>query len=131
MQKKDKIFTRTALAAGLAMGLGALVLLQGQQPNRPAQQAPPQLSSSDVSDEDLETFADIYSEVQVIRDELNRKLNAAQDPGAATQLQREASAEMLQVVTENDMEPDYYNALARSISSNEQLFTRFKEIRED
>ena len=133
--KTQCAWTPIALAIALAIVIGAAVPAAAQQPPPPAQQAPPaaqeQAKSADVSDKELKDFVGAFEEVQVIRVELNQKLQSTQDPNAATELQRQANAEMLEAVEDNGLDAPRYNAISRGLTSDEQLAARFQQERED
>lgn len=117
---------RLAIFTFVAASL-SLLPAQSQQPP-PSQ---PQLTSKDVSDEDLEQFVDAYDDVEVIRIELGKKMANAQDPNVANQLQQEANKEMVAAVQDNGLDPQQYNALSSAVSNDKQLMERFQDVRKE
>jgi hypothetical protein len=118
---------RLAIFTFVAASL-CLLPAQAQQPPPAAQ---PQLTSQDVSDEELEQFVDAYEDVEVIRIELGKKMANAQDPNVANQLQQEANKKMVAAVQNNGLDPDRYNALSSAVSTDKQLMGRFQVVRKE
>lgn len=114
-----------ALTAFLATSFTLVMLTSAQQQPAPNQQA---LTSKDVNDADLKKFAAAFEAVADIRMDLKKSLAAVQDPSAAQQLQQEAQAKILEAVQGNDLEVPQYNALARGVNADKELFDRFQEI---
>ena len=119
---------RSVIAIGpLAMSF-CLTPLQAQQQPPPDQ---PELASEDVSDEDLEKFVTVYEELEVIRTELHKRIAQIQDVEAVQQLQQQATARMVEIVQEQNMEASEYNALARAVNNDQELFERFQAVKNE
>jgi hypothetical protein len=117
-----------AIVAFLTASLWLLIPAQAQQQKAPDQ---PQLTSKDVSNEDLEKFVAAYQAVEVIRLDLQKRMAAVQDADGATQLQKEANTQIIAAVQKNGLEPQRYNMLSNAISNDKELLGRFQRMQKD
>ena len=117
-----------AIVALLTASLWLLIPAQAQQQKAPDQ---PQLTSKDVSNEDLEKFVAAYQAVEVIRLDLEKRMATVQDPDSATQLQQEANTQMIAAVQKNGLGPQRYNILSNAISNDKELLGRFQRMQKE
>jgi predicted transcriptional regulator len=117
-----------AIVALLTASLWLLIPAQAQQQKAPDQ---PQLTSKDVSNDDLEKFAAAYEAVEVIRLDLEKRMATVQDVAGANQLQKEANTQMIAAVQKNGLEPQRYNILSNAISNDKELLGRFQRIQKE
>lgn len=127
MTSIKKRFTAGGLTLGLALfGLAfAPAASAQQQGQRQAQQAP------QVTDEQLEEFAEIAKDVGKVRAKYEKKLSQAGAPAKARQIQQQANEEMKAVIDDHDMSIKEYNQIAQAISNDPQTAQRFRQIRQN
>ncbi|MFW6089788.1 MAG: DUF4168 domain-containing protein [Gemmatimonadota bacterium] len=118
-----------ALVAGLqAPGLVAQeqVPPQEQPAPQPQQQEAPDI---EISDGEMEQFAQAYLEVEEIQLELNEELQAAQMPEEAQQIQQEANQEMETAITEEGMDVERFSLIVQAINADPELQEEFAATR--
>jgi len=106
-------FTCTALAAQ-------------QQAPAPAQDQPgSQQQTVNPSEDKLEAVAKAYVKVQAVQQEYEPKIQAAQQPEQAKQLQDEARGKMVKAVSDTDgITVDEYSQIMQAAQRDEQLRAR-------
>jgi len=104
----------------------------GQQP--PAQQAPqsqpnPALGdASDISEEEVQQFAEAQGKVEEIKGQYRDKVQAAsEEPEKAMEVQREAQQEMVKAVKDTGLEVRKYNQIAQLAQYDTELRERIQE----
>lgn len=105
-------------AAGLLFAAGTATA-QGQAP-APGQ-APGQAPSIEVSDQDVENFADAYVAVQTINQQYTEKLQNVEEAEKATALQQEARDKMQQAVEDSGLTISDYQEIAQAAGQDEEL----------
>jgi glucose/arabinose dehydrogenase len=95
-----------------------------QQAQPPAPQPGPAPGAAEVSDEQLERFADAYTEVAQLRDEYTQQIIQAEDPDRATELQQEANERMIEAVEEKGLSVGEYNMIAEAMDRDPELQER-------
>lgn len=131
----------TMCAAGLVSGSA---LAQGQQqqqqpppppPPQQQEQAPQmpqqQQQTVDVSDADLQKFAEIYVDVQKTRDELSGELSGTESQEQAQEIQARMRNAIVQTIEDHDWSLDQYNQVATAISSDPDMREEALEIIND
>jgi hypothetical protein len=113
-------FTVTAAAALLALGLAAPAAAQDQQ-----QQVTP---AEDISDEQLDQFADAALAVNQIGRKYATELQAAEDEAAAQEIRVQAQEEMVQAVEEEGLTIQEYNAIYAAAEQNQEVNTAIQEL---
>lgn len=103
-------------AAGLLFAAGT-VTAQGQAPT----QAPAQAPAIEVSDQDVENFADAYVAVQTINQQYTEKLQNVEEAEKATALQQEARDKMAGAVKEAGLTISDYQEIAQAAGQDEEL----------
>ena len=113
------------LLAGATVAAGAQAPQSEPPPDQPAsrQSVAP---TSQVPDQEMETFVKTVQQVNEVRKDLKDKAGAAQDPTAAKQAQDEANAKMAGIIQACGMKVDRYNELARAVSSDPQVSQQFQ-----
>jgi hypothetical protein len=99
-----------------------------------AQQPPPnqsQLTSKDVTDEEMEKFVAAYEAVEIISADLQEKMAAVQDVESANRLSQEANKAAAVAVRANGLEIPRYNILANAISTDKELLGRFQKMQKE
>lgn len=83
----------------------------------------------DVSDEQLETYAEAEQKVQEIRDDFQQQMPNAESPEDAQALQQEAQQEMVSAVEDAGLTVEEYNQIASQMQSNPELRERMESLR--
>lgn len=104
-----------AAAATLMLGTAVLAQEAAQQPQRSAPQ------TIEVSDQQLQQFADAQMEIAGIQQEFSSRLQNVEDPKKAQDLQRQANEEMTTAVEEAGLDVESFNQIAMSIQSDPEL----------
>jgi hypothetical protein len=124
-----------AITALLALVLAAPVLAQqpgagtmppeAQQPAEPPAPRPEaQPGAAEVTEEQIERFAEAYTEVSQLRDEYTQQIIQAEDPDRATELQQEANERMIEAVEEKGLSVGEYNMIAEAMDRDPELQER-------
>lgn len=118
-----KLHTRLVSSSLLAlfMAAGASQVSAQQATPAPATQPAPAMQASDVSDKQLESFADSLGEIMEIRQDFTAKLEKTGDPAEAQQLQQEANEKMMNTVQDNDLSIEEYNAINQAVQNDPKL----------
>lgn len=122
----------TAAVFGMATGISPAQERPEQPPQPPAppqqSQTPPpqppppaQQQAVDVSDTQLQKFAQIYVDVADIRDSLSGDLNQAENQQEAQQIQTRMRDQIISVIEDHGWSLDQYNRIANTISNNPEL----------
>lgn len=124
--KNLNIIAVSLFTATMAFSTGALAqqAQQGQQP-------PPQPeAATNVSDAELESFVDARQSIVEIQSEYSEKLQGAEDPEKANELQQEANEEMIGAVQEAGLDVDSFNSIAMAIQNDPKLQERMQDFME-
>jgi GTP1/Obg family GTP-binding protein len=113
-----------ALVVALSFGLTAVVAQQGQM-----QQQPP--ANIDVSDQQLEQFADAQVSIIEIQQDFSERLQGVEDPERAQELQTQANEEMTSAVDEAGLDVESFNAIAMAIQNDPDLQQRLTQMLQD
>jgi hypothetical protein len=105
------------MAAGLAD-----VHAQEQQP-MPQQPAMP----SELSQRQIETFADAAIDVQRVQQDFDVQVQAAENPAEIEQLQQQAVQQARQAVENHGLSVDEYTAIVQAANQNPQLYAMIVE----
>src|SRR5690625_6208253 len=81
--------------------------------------APPAEETIDVSDQQLEQFADAQVEIGSIQEDYSAKLMETEDPEEARELQQEAQDEMTTAVEDAGLDVETFNSIANGGRSEE------------
>ncbi|MBF1803672.1 DUF4168 domain-containing protein [Alloalcanivorax profundimaris] len=132
MKKRVLSLSALFLAAGLS---GAALAQQNAAGQQPPPQAPrtaqPALGeASDISDNEVQQFADAQQKVEEIKGEYRTKVQENSDqPEQAMEMQREAQQEMVQAVKDSGLEVRKYNQIAQLAQYDSGLRERIEEQR--
>lgn len=128
------------LTRGLALILFAALLApatfsQGTPPP-PAQEQPmPQQAQVDLTDAELDAFAEAYLDIEGLQRTYEQRLGAVEDPAQAQQIQQEFNVEAQQTLEESDLAPERYDEIIRAAQTDpelaQQIVTRLDEMRAD
>lgn len=130
IRRRDRRGLMPGLAAALVMLVGGLMLSAPasaqQQQEQPQAQEP-----IEVSDDELETFAEAHLEVQEVRAELQASLQQAENAEEAQSAQQEANAEMVEIIQDHDMTTERFSEIVNGINADPELQERFDEVVEE
>lgn len=101
----------------------------GQQP--PAQQPPAQQPTTDVSDQELRTFAEVYVAVQDLQTELQTELEEAETAEEEVQVQEDLDAGTRQILDEHGMSVEDFQRMTQLVNTNPEVRTEFDQMLEE
>jgi flagellar biosynthesis component FlhA len=111
-----------ALATALLFGFNAAIAQEEQSSSdMSGQQSAQQQPTKDVSDKELQQFADAQAELAKIQQEYSQKLQNVEDPERATSLQRQANEEMKTAVKDVGLNVQSFNEIAMAIQNSPEL----------
>ncbi|EMR14036.1 hypothetical protein MPL1_02021 [Methylophaga lonarensis MPL] len=127
-----KKLSTSLLGMMMAMGMTTAAYAQqdgygeayGEQGVMP-QQAP---AAADFDDAELQSFAAVQSDLDVIRNEYSARLESTENPDEAAQLQQEASQLMVQAVEQAGLDVDTYSNIALALQTDPQLRDRIQSM---
>lgn len=121
---------RHSLLRATLLALATLVTaaaVAAEAPQAP-QKAP---ASIDVTDKDVQNFAEAHKEVMKVRQQYISKAKNTEGKKQRTQLKLAMQKDMLQAVQESGMKPKRYNQVARQVAQDKELRERVQsELRE-
>lgn len=136
-----KTSMKTLLVALSAMGLSATAIAmpegepqtgaaqQEQQPMQSSEAMQPQApAQEDVSQEELQKFADAYKEVEKVRVNYADETESTQDPQEMAEVQINMQEDMIKAVEDAGMDIDTYNKIAQMIPYDEDLRGKIEEL---
>jgi hypothetical protein len=114
----------------MALGLGVVVVVLFAQMDKTGQEGPLPVPepTGQVSDEQLEAFALIFSEVTAIHGALRAEMLKATSEQAVEDAEQMAQQRMIEAVRRNGLEVEEYNRIARLLNEDSALFERYQEI---
>jgi len=124
------------LSCAFAVMTGFAHAALAQQPAPPAapppqaQQPQPQVER-DVTDEDLDTFASIYVELQTLNERFQSELAGVESEAQAQEVQTRLQEESISTIEEHGWSVAQYNAVAQSINADRDLLERTMELIEE
>lgn len=126
-----KSLATALLTSVFALGMGSTAIAQegGYGQSNPAAQTQQQAPAANISDADLQKFASVQDKLDEIRADYTDRVQSADDPSNAADLQQEATQKMVEVVQGAGMEVDTYNQIAMAIQSNPEMRDRIQNMR--
>lgn len=119
--KARNLITTLMLTLGLTV-TGAAVAQQDntgqQQRNMPNMQQQEQI---DVTDAQLQKFADAQTQVQTIQEDFSGRLEGVEDQEKAYELQVEANKKMTSAVKDAGLDVQTYNQIAMAVQNDPEL----------
>ncbi|WP_150305760.1 DUF4168 domain-containing protein [Pseudomonas saliphila] len=85
-------------------------------------------AQTEISEEDLQKFAEADSAVGEIRDEFSERLSKAENQEEAQSLQMEAQEKMVEAVQSEGLEIPKYNEIATRMQSDPELQQRIQSM---
>ncbi|MGM0435395.1 MAG: DUF4168 domain-containing protein, partial [Pseudomonadota bacterium] len=92
--------------------------------------APEQQQDADFSDEELENFVKLQDKIGEVREDYVSQIESAEDEDKARELQQKAQTEMVEVIEDEGMTVEEYNAIAVAYNSNPEIQERVDEMSE-
>ncbi|XOZ33398.1 DUF4168 domain-containing protein [Halomonadaceae bacterium KBTZ08] len=124
----------SAVAQDYSSGSGAEGQGQGQGQQQQQGQgmgAPKQKQSADFSDEELKSFVELQDKIGDVREDYVSQIESAESEDKARELQQKAQTEMVEVIEEEGMTVEEYNAIAVAYNSNPDIQKRVDEMSGD
>ncbi len=87
-----------------------------------------QASQQEVSDADLKTFAEAYTEVTQIYNVYENRITKSKEQEQAMALQQEANQKMNQAVKDKGLSIEDYNSIYKQIENNPSLQQQFTQV---
>lgn len=112
-----------SLVIALSFGLTAAVAQEGQM--QPPAEPPADI---DVSDQQLEQFAEAQTSIIEIQQDFSERLQGVEDPERAQELQVQANEEMTSAVDAAGLDVESFNAIAMAIQNDPELQQRLTEM---
>jgi hypothetical protein len=123
----------SAVAQDYSSGSGAEGQGQQQQQSQGQGQgmgAPEQQQNADFSDEELQNFVELQDKIGEVREDYVSQIESAESEDKARELQQKAQTEMVEVIEEEGMTVEEYNAIAVAYNSNPEIQERVDEMSE-
>ncbi|TVS11247.1 MAG: DUF4168 domain-containing protein [Wenzhouxiangella sp.] len=119
---------RSLMIFALAMSFGvAGAIAQEHQ----MEQAPPPQVEMDVSDAQLEQFAEAQVAIIEIQQDFSGRLQEVEDPEKAHELQVQANEEMTSAVSDAGLDVESFNEIAMAIQNDPELQQRLTALLQD
>ncbi|WP_376693452.1 DUF4168 domain-containing protein [Wenzhouxiangella sp. EGI_FJ10409] len=116
-------------AAAVALTFSVATIAQEQQGQGQGQGMQQQQQETiDVSDQQLEQFADAQTEISTIQQDFSSRLQNVEDPEKARDLQREANEEMTAAVEDAGLDVESFNQIAMAIQNDPELQQKLTEM---
>ena len=125
-------FTKLSRTAVLSLLLASPLALA--QPPQGGGEPPPQTYQApaaqavNFSEQQVSQFADSYLDILEIQEEFTARLEQAQEPEQAQQLQQEANEEMIQAIHDNGLDVQEYTELAQAMDTDPELRQQVVEL---
>jgi len=119
-----KLATLCSLAAFGFAASGALA--QTEDPTLPPEAM--EEAATDVTDEELQKFAEIYVEVETTRNELAEEMTTAESNEEAQEVQSRFEEELIATIEEHGWSVDEYNRVATAISNDPEKRQKAVEL---
>jgi thiol:disulfide interchange protein len=113
----------TGVAAAVMLMGAELTDVRAQQQQQPVM--PPELSEGQI-----ETFADAALDVRQVQQDFNAEMQAAQDAEEMERLQQQAQEQAQQAIEDNGLSVDEYNAIVQAANQDPQLYAMIVEVME-
>ncbi|MEQ6886143.1 DUF4168 domain-containing protein [Salicola sp. Rm-C-2C1-2] len=90
--------------------------------------APEQQQNADFSDKELKNFVELQDKIGKVREDYVSQIESAESEDKARELQQKAQTEMVEVIEEEGMTVEKYNAIAVAYNSNPEIQKRVDEM---
>lgn len=124
-----KRINASLLSLLLSLGLSSAAIAEEAPAAQPgAAGTPAEAANYQFNDQELEKFAAVQQELEVIREEYGAKLENVEDPKKAQSLQQEASETMTEAVTDEGLDVETYSTIAKAVRNDDALRQRVIEM---
>jgi hypothetical protein len=110
-----------AAVTGLGFIAGSSLLFAQQQPQPPQPPAGMEQAQTEVGDQDVQKFAEIYVEIEQARNELSQEMQNAETQEEAQDIEVRMQDEMIATIQDSGWSVDQYNQVANAITNDPQL----------
>ena len=118
-----------AVTAALTMGaVAAQPLPPSQEPQTPPAAAEPQV---EVSDQEMDTFATIYVELQETASRYEQEIAAVETEEQAQEVQTRMQQDSIETLEKHGWTPDKFNRVAQALNQNPALVERTLRLIEE
>lgn len=121
--RSGSLLTAGVVAAVMFVGAAATTDARTQQQQQPS--IPVELSQGQI-----ENFADAALDVRQVEQDFNAELQDVQDAEEMERLQQEAQQQAQQAIEDNGLSVDEYNAIAQAAYQDPQLYAMIVEAME-
>lgn len=115
-----------------AFGVSGAALAQDsysqQQPPAAQGMAPETQEVQNLSEAEIEKFAEVLPKIETIRADYSQRLEGVSNVEQAEKLQNEARELMVEAVTDSGLEVETYNNIAMALQTNEELRERVQSM---
>lgn len=124
----NELFSRLAAAAAVLLVAGTLAA----QPPTQGPQEPAQTETAiEVSDQDMDTFASIYVELQQTADRYEQEIADVENEEQAQEVQTRMQQESIETLEKHGWTPDKFNRVAEALNQNPALIERTLQLIEE
>ncbi|WP_416138374.1 DUF4168 domain-containing protein [Halomonas sp. HK25] len=124
MKRMTALISAALLSAGLMSATAHAQQDPAAAPEQPQASAP----AMDISDQQLQQFADASEEIVVISQEYTERLQAAEDEPAQQEVQMEANDKMVEAVEDSGLDVDTFNAIGQAVQQDPELMQRVQDM---
>lgn len=117
--KIRNLITLTFFAVALAFGANAVAQYE---------EAQPEPEQTEVSQAELQQFAEAQVEIAEIQQEFSGRLQGVEDPERAHELQLEANEQMTEAVEAAGLDVEAFNRIAMAIQNDPELQQQLTEM---
>jgi hypothetical protein len=103
------------------------LLLAGSPMAVMAQQAPSAAPAQDVTDADIEHFANAVMAVEEVRQTYEKALATTDDEGEKTSLQQEAQEKMVNAIQDEGLTVQQYQMVAQAVQSDPEMWKKVQQ----
>ena len=123
------VMTSLVAAAALAMAPAALAQQPAPPPDQPVPQEDPQQQvPADVSEDDLETFADIYVDLEETVTKFESEMSSVETEQEAQDVQVRMQQESFEKIAERGWTPEKFNMVVQAVNSDPTLLERALQL---
>lgn len=123
--------------ARLSLFASAFVLAPAALAQQPAEPpAPPPAAAApeqaiEVSDQEIETFATIYVDLQETADKFEQEMAKVESEQEAQEVQTKMQQESIETLDKHGWTPDQFNRVAQAVNQNPELIEKTLKLIED
>ena len=119
------------LAAAMMLGMTGAAIAADDSGSSGQSSGGSQSAGVEVSDEQLQKFADAYGQIQSVRAEYTPKIRNADDQQKRAQLKKQGQQEMVAAIKQADLEIQEYQQIGQQLNGNKGLQARLQELMQE